>query len=60
MHVVRATGSSTAKNKYDDTYFLSHDMNNNDASFQCQFYDQQRRELYNTLLGHRRQGETSS
>ena len=60
MHVVRAICSSTAKNKYDDTYFLCHDMNNNDASFKCHFYDQRRRELYNTLLGHRRQRETSS
>lgn len=45
------------KNKYDDTHALCDDINNNNASFQWQFYDQRRRELYNTLLGHRRQGE---
>ena len=28
MQVVRAICSSTAKNKYDDTYFLCHDTNN--------------------------------
>ena len=56
MQVVRAICSSTAKNKYDDTYFLCHDTktNNNNASFQWQFYDQPRGELYNTLLGRRR------
>ena len=45
---------------YLQLYFL-HYFNNNDASIQCQFYDQRRRKLYHTLLGHGGQGgETSS
>ena len=38
------------------SFFLFHYFKNNYASFQWQFYDQWRRNLYHTLLGHGGQG----
>ena len=43
-----------SKNKHDKPYFSSRYFNKNNASFQWQFYDQRRRKLYHTLLGHRK------
>ena len=53
MQVVRTFCSSTAKTSTVTLIFL-HYFNNNNASFQWQFYDQRRRKLYHTLLGHGR------
>ena len=60
MQVVRTICSSTANTSTVTLIFL-HYFNNNDATIRCQFYDQRRRKLYHTLLGHGGQGgETSS
>ena len=59
MQVVRTICSSTANTSTVTLIFL-HYFNNNDATIRCQFYDQRRRKLYHTLLGHGGQGREMS